>query len=63
MAKTHTVKSSFDKQTRYNWGKYDAMTQKANGGRMRDENWLDRHFDQSYAAGYREAKYADVVVA
>lgn len=46
--------TTFDDATRANWGRRDAENDRANGFAFRSESWLDAHFDQAYAAGYRE---------
>ncbi len=47
---------AFTPRVRFNWGFWDALCAKRNGLRVKDELWIGRHFDRSYALGYSAGK-------
>jgi hypothetical protein len=55
-SRKNTHRSTFPPATRANWGRHDARTDWECSGGFKDSTWIDRHFDQDYAEGYRQER-------
>jgi hypothetical protein len=55
-SRANTHRSTFPPEARAQWGRWDAANDWECNRRFKDAAWLDSHFDQDYAEGYRQER-------